>query len=254
LAHAFNDERFHLGLVLWYGWRNTIYAAMEAFKELHRHKRNKEKRQEQIACFQQIWTATNLFGRLSGPDIKWHLTPPEEFLPHELGVRMVPPSGSTEPHPHLMSKRSLWRSQTSLTLSKISSRKLGTTYQSHPKERRRTNPHRTTQRRPPPCTEHNKQSIQIRRGSTVKTERMLTADTRPLGSRPTAHRIRHRIPITQSGIANNNSTTEVMNERRRDADPGQYIFGTQKSIANTTPTGRMKARRLNETGVGTPKH
>ena len=43
LAHAFNDERFHIGLVLWYAWRNTIYAAMEAYKELHRHKRNEEK-------------------------------------------------------------------------------------------------------------------------------------------------------------------------------------------------------------------
>jgi hypothetical protein len=45
LAHAFNDERFHLGLVIWYAWRNTVYAAMEAYKELHRHKRNEEKRQ-----------------------------------------------------------------------------------------------------------------------------------------------------------------------------------------------------------------
>lgn len=91
LSHAFNDERFHLGLVLWYAWRNTIYAAMEAFKELHRHKRNEEKRQEQIACFQQIWTAANLFGRLNGPDIKWHLTPPQEFLPQELSAWVIPP-------------------------------------------------------------------------------------------------------------------------------------------------------------------
>ena len=71
LSHAFNDDRFHLGLVLWYAWRNTIYAAMEAYKELHRHKRNEEKRQEQISCFQKVWTQFNIFGRLSGTNIKW---------------------------------------------------------------------------------------------------------------------------------------------------------------------------------------
>lgn len=54
LTHAFNDEGFHLGLLLWYAWSHTIYAAIEAYKELHRHKRNKEKRQEQIECFLQV--------------------------------------------------------------------------------------------------------------------------------------------------------------------------------------------------------
>ena len=91
LAHKFNDETFHLGLVLWYAWRNTVYAAMEAFKELHRHKRNEERRQEQIACFRQVWTNVNLFGRADGEDIRWHLTPPQEFLPQELGAWTVPP-------------------------------------------------------------------------------------------------------------------------------------------------------------------
>lgn len=84
LAHAFNDESFHLGLVLWYAWRNTIYAAMEAYKELHRHKRNEEKRQEQIACFEQIWMKANLFGRMQHGDLKWHLTPPHKFLPQDV--------------------------------------------------------------------------------------------------------------------------------------------------------------------------
>jgi hypothetical protein len=103
LAHAFNDERFHLGLVLWYAWRNNIYAAMEAFKELHRHKRNEEKRQEQISCFRQIWTSGNIFGRSNGDDIKWNLTPPQEFLPQELGAWVVPPIRihRTSPSPDL---------------------------------------------------------------------------------------------------------------------------------------------------------
>jgi hypothetical protein len=86
VAQAFNDKQFHLGLVLWYAWRNTIYGAMEAYKELHRHKRNEEKRQEQISCFQKIWTASNIFGKLRGADIKWQLTPPQEFLPQALGA------------------------------------------------------------------------------------------------------------------------------------------------------------------------
>lgn len=64
---------------------------MEAYKELHRHKRNEEKRQEQITCFQKIWTGANIFGRLSGTDIKWHLPPPPDFLPQELGAWMIPP-------------------------------------------------------------------------------------------------------------------------------------------------------------------
>lgn len=91
VAHAFKDENFHLGLVLWHAWKNTIYCAMEALKELHRHKRNEEKRQEQIACFQKIWTASNIFGRMQGAEIKWHLTPPKEFLPQALAAWMAPP-------------------------------------------------------------------------------------------------------------------------------------------------------------------
>lgn len=64
---------------------------MEAFKEMHRHKRNKEHRQEQIACFKKVWTTDNIFGRSERDDIKWHLTPPQEFLPQELGAWMIPP-------------------------------------------------------------------------------------------------------------------------------------------------------------------
>lgn len=81
VAHDFDDEQFHLGLVLWHAWRNTIYCAIEAYKELHRHKRNEEKKREQIECFQQIWTAKQIFGRLRGDDIKWNLIPHQEFLP-----------------------------------------------------------------------------------------------------------------------------------------------------------------------------
>ena len=91
VAHTFRDEKFHLGVVLWHAWRNTIYCAMEAYKELFRHKRNEVKRQEIISCFQQIWTAENLFGRLQRDTIKWNITPPQEFLPHELGAWTVPP-------------------------------------------------------------------------------------------------------------------------------------------------------------------
>ena len=91
VAHTFRDEKFHLGVVLWHAWRNTIYCAMEAYKELFRHKRNEEKRHEIIDCFQQIWTAENIFGRLHGTNIKWNITPPQEFLPRELGAWTVPP-------------------------------------------------------------------------------------------------------------------------------------------------------------------
>lgn len=86
VAHAFSDEQFHLGVALWNAWRNTIYCAMEAFKELFRHKKNENKRQELISCFQKIWTAGNIFGRQQGRDIKWFLTPHLEFLPRELGA------------------------------------------------------------------------------------------------------------------------------------------------------------------------
>lgn len=89
--HAFKDEQFHLGMALWQAWRNTIYCAMEAYKELFRHKRNEEKRQEMIGCFQTIWTAANVFGRLGGTGIKWNITPHQEFLPKDLGAWTVPP-------------------------------------------------------------------------------------------------------------------------------------------------------------------
>ena len=91
VAHAFDDERFHLGLVLWHAWQNSIYSAIEAYKELHRHKRNEEKRQEQIACFEEIWTTANIFARRQNTEIKWHLTPPSDFLPQALAAWMAPP-------------------------------------------------------------------------------------------------------------------------------------------------------------------
>jgi hypothetical protein len=91
VAHTFRNEKFHLGIVLWHAWRNTIYCAMEAYKELFRHKRNEEKIQELIHCFQQVWTSENIFGRLQGNTIKWNVTPHQEFLPRELGAWTVPP-------------------------------------------------------------------------------------------------------------------------------------------------------------------
>lgn len=91
VAHTFRDENFHLGVVLWHAWRNTVYCALEAYKELFRHKRNEEKRQEVIFCFQQIWTTENIFGRLQGDTIKWNITPHQEFLPRDLGAWTVPP-------------------------------------------------------------------------------------------------------------------------------------------------------------------
>ena len=99
VAHAFSDEVFHLGVALWNVWRNTIYCAIEAYKELFRHKRNEEKRQELISCFQQIWTASNIFGRLRGEEIKWNITPPDVFLPRELGAWLVPPIRVHRPSP-----------------------------------------------------------------------------------------------------------------------------------------------------------
>ena len=91
VAHSFREEIFHMGVVLWHAWRNTIYCAMEAYKELFRYKRNEEKRQEAINCFQQIWTAGNVFGRLHNNSIKWNLTPPSEFLPAELAAWTATP-------------------------------------------------------------------------------------------------------------------------------------------------------------------
>jgi hypothetical protein len=91
VAHTFRDDKFHIGVVLWHAWRNTIYCAMEAYKELFRHKRNEEKRQELIKCFQQVWTKSNIFGRLQGNTIKWNVTPHLEFLPRELGAWTIPP-------------------------------------------------------------------------------------------------------------------------------------------------------------------
>lgn len=91
VAQTFQSEKFHLGVVLWHAWRNTIYCAMEAYKELFRHKRNEEKRQEVITCFQHIWTAENVFGRLQGSTIKWNITPHPEFLPKELRAWTIPP-------------------------------------------------------------------------------------------------------------------------------------------------------------------
>ena len=88
---AFRDAQFHMGVVLWNAWRNTVYCAMEAYKELFRHKRNEEKRQEVIACFQSIWTASNIFGRLQGDSIRWNLTPHPLFLPRDLGAWLIPP-------------------------------------------------------------------------------------------------------------------------------------------------------------------
>lgn len=88
---AFRDEQCYLGLVLWNAWRNTIYCAMEAYKELFRHKRNEEKRQDAIACFQEVWTTSSIFGRLHGDTIRWNLTPHQLFLPRELGAWLAQP-------------------------------------------------------------------------------------------------------------------------------------------------------------------
>lgn len=41
---AFQEKHFHLEVVLWHAWRNTIYSAMEAYKELFRHMQNEEKK------------------------------------------------------------------------------------------------------------------------------------------------------------------------------------------------------------------
>ena len=64
---------------------------MEAYKELFRHKRNEEKRYELISCFQLVWTANNIFGRMREGDIRWHLTPPKEFLPEDLAAWTATP-------------------------------------------------------------------------------------------------------------------------------------------------------------------
>ena len=59
---------------------------MEAYKELFRHVRNEVKRQELISCFQQIWTAYGIFGRLREGEIKWNLIPNKDFLPEHLSA------------------------------------------------------------------------------------------------------------------------------------------------------------------------
>lgn len=80
-----------MGVILLNAWRNTIYVAMEAYKELFRHARNEEKRQELISCFQKVWTAAEVFGRLRAGTIKWNLTPHREFLPVALGAWSAQP-------------------------------------------------------------------------------------------------------------------------------------------------------------------
>lgn len=59
---------------------------MEAYKELFRHARNEEKRQELISCYQTMWSQAEIFGRMRGGELKWNLTPHTEFLPVELGA------------------------------------------------------------------------------------------------------------------------------------------------------------------------
>ena len=54
VVHTFRDEEFHLGVVLWHAWRNTIYCAMEAYKEIFRHKKNEEKWQELLHAFNRF--------------------------------------------------------------------------------------------------------------------------------------------------------------------------------------------------------
>ena len=83
---AFRDDQFHLGAKLWHAWRNTVYCAMEAYRELFRHKRNEEKKQELISCFQQVWTQGHIFGRLRNGEIHWNLTPHAAFLPEDLSA------------------------------------------------------------------------------------------------------------------------------------------------------------------------
>lgn len=83
---AFREDNFHLGVILWQAWRNTIYCAMEAYKEIFRIPRNEEKKQELVSCFQKVWSQAKIFGRIRGGDLKWHLTPHPVFLPIELGA------------------------------------------------------------------------------------------------------------------------------------------------------------------------
>lgn len=64
---------------------------MEAYKELFRQKRNKEKREDAITYFQAIWTTKNDFGRLHEDTIRWNFNPNLIFLPKELGAWLVPP-------------------------------------------------------------------------------------------------------------------------------------------------------------------
>lgn len=99
VAHAFSEEKIHLRAVLWHAWRNSIYCTMEAYKELFRHKQNEEKQQELITCFKKIWTASNIFGRLHGSEIRWNLTPHSEFLPKDLRAWTTPPIPINRPFP-----------------------------------------------------------------------------------------------------------------------------------------------------------
>ena len=83
---AFWEDNFHLRAILCQAWKNTLYCAIEAYKELSRHTRNEEKRMELIACFQRVWTQAGIFRRMRGADLKWHLTPHAEFLPVDLST------------------------------------------------------------------------------------------------------------------------------------------------------------------------
>lgn len=100
VAHKFKDEIFHIGLVLWHAWRNTIYCAMEAYKELFRYKRNEEKRQEAISCFQQIWTMKTYLADCTTTSSGTSLHPQSSNLRSwQLGPHRLLVSGALSPSP-----------------------------------------------------------------------------------------------------------------------------------------------------------
>ena len=101
---AFQDDQFHLGAVLWHAWRNTVYCAMEAYREISRKVRNEEKRQEMFSCFQQVWIHASIFGRLQNGDIKWNIIPHVVFLPADLAAWNTTPINIQRPSPSPDSK------------------------------------------------------------------------------------------------------------------------------------------------------
>jgi hypothetical protein len=244
VAHAFDNEHFHLGLVLWHAWRNTIYCAIEAYKELHRHKRNEEKRREQIECFQQIWTANQIFGRLRGDEIKWNLTPHQDFLPQALEAWTATPirvhrlSPSPDPEAEFAAQPN-FQAQVQDFLNDI-----GANWQPPGSERRSPSPQPDPAVPPEPShsqPDHPCVTTEKKERITCRTELMAQPQGAPLQSRLLAHLQSPRTPRRQvSGVLTPSLFTQAKEcSTSRSTAVLLHLHTTRTLIPNFAITGEV---------------